>query len=43
MPSTSSHTFMKVKRSTFSGMWLSCALLKWYSLLASDFRAITEK
>ena len=40
MPRTSSQTFMKVKRSTFSGMWPSCALVKWYSEFASVFKAV---
>ena len=42
MPRTSSQTFMKVNRSTFSGMFDSVALEKWYSELANVFNAIHQ-
>lgn len=39
MPRTSSHTFMKVKRSTLVGMTASWAFVKWNSELARVFKA----
>ena len=39
MPSTSSHTFMKVNKSTFDGITASWAFEKWYSELAKVLRA----
>ena len=39
MPRTSSHTFMKVKRSTLAGIWVSWAFVKWNSELARVFKA----
>ena len=40
IPRTSSHNFIKVNKSTFSGMLASYDYVKWYSELASVFNAI---